>query len=70
MQTYLKNTDRQPGELEFIAVRASRAEVSKLHEVASGKWQIVPSTRTLRNAAKLNINVKVCAIGAAGLRYL
>ena len=61
MNTYIKTPDGR-----YAAIRATRAEVSKLARVTSGLWVIVPASRTLREAARLNVDVKTMRILADG----
>lgn len=60
MNTYVKTSEGH------AAIRASRAQVAKLPQVASGQWQVVPATSALRKAAALNVNVKALHILADG----
>lgn len=58
--TYIKTAEGH------AAIRASRAQVAKLPQVVAGQWAIVPATKSLREAARTNINVKTLHILADG----
>lgn len=60
MNTYIKTTEGH------AAIRATRAQVSKLPQVVAGQWAIVPATKALRAAAALNVSVKTLHILADG----
>lgn len=56
MNTYIKTAEGH------AAIRATRAAVAKLPQVAAGQWAIVPATAALRRAAALNGSVKTLRI--------
>lgn len=60
MQTYVETDDGH------AAIRATRAEVSRLPQVAAGRWPIVPATKALRRAARLGVEVKTLRILPGG----
>jgi hypothetical protein len=60
MNTYIKTAEGH------AAIRASRAEVSKLAQVRGGEWTIAPATAALRAAAARNAEVKTLRILADG----
>ena len=65
MHTYVKTEEG------FAAIRASRRVVCNLQQVQSGRWAIVPATRHLREAARLNVNVKTYRVlGDGTVGYL
>ncbi len=65
MNTYIKNTSD-----EFFAVRASNVAVAKLPRIISGEFRIVPNTKKLREAARVNVGVKNLRIIGDNFGYL
>ncbi len=60
MNTYIKTAEGH------AAIRATRAEVSKLPQVVAGQWAIVPATAALRRQARISVLVPTLRILADG----